>query len=539
MNKYGYFKYTDVAFGAKEDALYSSKNELQNGSALTQLRVGVTPYNFASFEKGAYITRKPKRLYKNQQGLGFITKQISDENGYFAEPVVINAIFQNYHTASGITIHSKNIIYDLVINVYRDGEKIATGSYNAVNQKEFYPLVIESANRIEIIIEQIKEPLSFLGIFDIEYGTTRIFDGEYLQNAEITNYFSILGDTLEYDTLDLDIADIYAMNYLFQKKQPINYIFNDEVKARFFVSEGIELDEITTRLTCYDAVSNLEEEFLGGMYEGYSVKQLIDDIMKNKQINYEIDESLNNMLVNGYLPITSCRKALQSILLGTEIRCYKEDKLYFKPFNTTLEQLVLNETNILDKPQKNKRQDISVVRLKTHNYSRGTEIVEVYHWYISTTQNIKITFSQPLHSLKAYEVSGVDENGNDIVMGQPTNKVTFIEENANYCVVSNTSSNKIVIKGLKYTDSIVEYETKNPHTSMMGSYNEINLETTITLHPQLVCNLIYDLYSRKNSINFVTFEKLKIGGYYNILGENLNIKSIKTNLNGLYEVEAV
>ena len=51
--------------------------------------------------------------------------------------------------------------------------------------------------------------------------------------------------------------------------------------------------------------------------------------------------------------------------------------------------------------------------------------------------------------------------------------------------------------------------------------------------------MLYDLYSRKNSIVFKSFEDLEVGGYYNILGENLNIKSKYHDLNGIYEYEAV
>jgi hypothetical protein len=478
-------------------------------------------------------------LYKNQQGLGYVTKQISDENGVFESPITIFGVFDNYYTTTGITINSQNIILDLEIIAYRDNETIARSSFAAEKKEQFYPITIELANKILIIVKKIAEPLHFFKIFNIEYGTFRMFDDKDFQNANIVNSFSVLGDTLEYDTLDLGIVDFEDNNYLFQKKQPVEYIFNDNVKAKFYVNEGEQSGRIITSLSCYDDISNLEDDFLGGIYNDYSTKQLINDILNGKQINYEIDESINGVLLSGYLPITSRRKALQSVLLGSNIRCYKGDKLYFKPFNTTLEDIILDETNIIDKPQKTKKQEIRSVILKNHNYSKGTESVEAYHWYISTTQNVTITFGQPLHSLEAYEVEGVDENGNDIISTQQSTNVTFIKKEANYCIVSNKSSNKIVIKGLKYIDSAVNFEKKNPYMAVMGSYDDINVESTISSNPQEVCNLLYDLYSRKNSINFITFESLKIGGYYNILGENLNIKSIKQSLNGLYEVEAV
>jgi hypothetical protein len=539
MNKYGYFRYADIAFGAKEDASYTTNKDLQEGSALAQLSAGVKPYDFASFEQGEYITSQPKLLYKNQQGLGYVTKQLSDENGVFESPINIVGVFDNYYTTTGISINSKNIILDIEIIAYRDNQEIVRGSFVADKKEQFYPISIELANKIEIIVKKIAEPLHFFGFFNIEYGTVRIFEEKDFKEANITNSFSVLGDTLEYDTLDLNIVDFEDVDFLFQKKQPIEYIFDENLKSRFYVNEGQKTSDIITDLSCYDAVFNLEDDFLGGIYNNYSAKRLIDDILNGKKINYEIDENINNIKLNGYLPITSRRKALQTVLQGSNIRCYKGDKLYFKPFNTTLEDIALDETNILDNPQKTKKQEIRSVVLKNHNYSKGTELVEAYHWYISTTQNTIITFNEPLHSLKAYEVTGVDENDNDIVSETESKNVTFVKREANYCIVSNKSSNKIVIKGLKYVDSVVNYEKKNPYIAVTGSYDDINVELTISSNPQEVCNLLYDLYSRKNSINFITFENLKIGGYYNILGENLNIKSIKHSLNGLYEVEAV
>ena len=177
--------------------------------------------------------------------------------------------------------------------------------------------------------------------------------------------------------------------------------------------------------------------------------------------------------------------------------------------------------------------------VKQHNYSKGTEETELYHWYISTTENVLITFSAPMHSLKAYEVTGVDENGNDIISETESRNVNFIKSGANYCIVSNKSSNKIVIKGLGYVDSTVNYVKNNPLIAINEVYEEKTVELTISSNPQEVCNLLYDLYSRKNSIKFNTFQDLEVGGYYNILGENLNIKSKHQTLNGIYEVEAV
>ena len=538
MNKYGYFRYSDFAVGAKENASYSINKELQEGSALTQLSVGVKPYDFASLEQNEYITSKPKILYKMQQDLGLLITDVSNENGVFDEPIVLTANFSAFFSMTGITIHSKNIIKDIEIIAYQNDIELIRETFSTTTSENFYPINIELANKIVFIINKINEPNHFFGIFNIEYGKIRFFDDKTSVNAEITNNFSVLGDTLEYDTLDLTVIDPEKEDYLFQRKQPIDFMIGEIPKARFYVDNGTELDDNTVQVLAYDEIANLEDDFYGGIYNGYPLNSLIADILSGTTVDFET-KNTDNITLSGYLPITSRRKALQTILQGSNIRCYKGEKLVFKPLETQINDIVFNETNIINKPQKNKKQEIKSLTVKQHNYSKGTEFVEAYHWYISTTENVRITFSEPLHSFKAYEVTGVDKNGVDIIDTNQSKNVTFVEQGANYVVVSNKSSNKIVIKGFKYIDSTVDYKKINPLTAINEVYEEKTVELTISSNSQEVCNLLYDLYSRKNSIKFNTFQDLEVGGYYNILGENLNIKSKHQTLNGIYEVEAV
>ena len=538
MNKYGYFKYSDFAVGAKENASYSINKELQEGSALTQLSVGVKPYDFASLEQNEYITSQPKILYKMQQNLGLLTADVSNENGVFDEPIVLTVNFPAYFSMTGITINSRNIIKNITIIAYQNDTEIITETFSTTTKENFYPINIELANKIVFIITEINEPYHFFGIFNIEYGKIRFFDDKTSVNAEITNNFSVLGDTLEYDTLDLTVIDPEKEDYLFQRKQPIDFMIGETPKARFYVDSGTELDDNTVQVLAYDEIASLEDDFFGGMYNNYPFNSLIADILSGTMVDFET-KNTDNITLSGYLPITSRRKALQTILQGSNIRCYKGEKLVLKPLETQISDIVFDETNIINKPQKNKKQEIRSLTVKQHNYSKGTEETELYHWYVSTTENVLITFSAPMHSLKAYEVTGVDENGNDIISETESGNVNFIKSGANYCIISNKSSNKIVIKGLGYVDSTVNYVKNNPLIAINEVYEEKTVELTISSNPQEVCNLLYDLYSRKNSIKFNTFQDLEVGGYYNILGENLNIKSKHQTLNGIYEVEAV
>ena len=537
MNKYGYFKYSDFALGAKEDASYSADVELQEGSSLTQLCVGVEPYPYASLELNDYVTSKPKKIYRTGE-LGFLTKATSDGNGNLPEAVVLTIDFSRYFSMTGITINSRNIIKGIKIQAFRDGEELASANFSAKEKNNFYEISFEFANRLMLTITKIDEPYHFFGIYSIEFGKLRVFDDTNIISAEVSNYFSVLGDTLEYDTLDLEVVDPEKEDYLFQRKQPIDYIVDETQRARFYIDSGTEVNENTVQVLAYDEIANLEDDFYGGMYENYPINALFADILSETGIKYET-ENTDDIVLSGYLPITSRRKALQTILQGSNVRCYKGEKLVFKPLETQIRDVVLDETNILEKPKKNKKQEIRSVVVRKNDYSKGNKETELYHWYISTTENVIITFSAPFHTLKAYEVTGTDQNGQDIVSTTESENVTFIETHPNYCIISNTSSNKIVIKGLNYTDSTTSYKKTNPLISENEIYVEKSLTLTIASKPKEICNLLYELYSRKNSITFKTFVDVEIGGNYSILGENLNIKSKKQSLDGLYEVEAV
>ena len=72
---------------------------------------------------------------------------------------------------------------------------------------------------------------------------------------------------------------------------------------------------------------------------------------------------------------------------------YKGEKLVFKPLETQINDIVFDETNIINKPQKNKKQEIKSLTVKQHNYSKGKEEVTLYSWYISGIENSLITFN--------------------------------------------------------------------------------------------------------------------------------------------------
>lgn len=536
MNKYGYFEYEDFAFGAKEGAQYSINHTLQKGSDLSQLREGVQPYEFCGFELNDYITETPKLLYPKfaTSGLGVATADVSNEDGTFVRPVELTSVLDGYYTTTGLTISSGNIITSIKISAFRDDVLVKEQEFTATKKDYFYNFSVELVNKIVISVSKIAEANHFLRIFDIKYGKYRTFDETTNTDVMISNYYSVKGDALEYDTLDLTIQKDSDVDYLFQRKQPLKFIKDGKIRNVFYIEQGEESDNNTMKITAYDVIANLEDEFLGGMYQNEPFDRLIKSILGD--VPYDTIGT-SEIKLTGYIPIVSKRKALMMICGASNIRVARDEKLHFKPLEKE-QSATFDETNVLENPMKTNNQEVKSVKILQHNYSKGTDRQEVYHWYISKTENVLLKFSEPLHDLKAYEVTGEDENGNDIVSETPSKNVTFIERGANYCIVKNKSNNKIVINGAKYIDSTVDFVKTSKYLTRTGVYQEIAIEDlTILSDPKAVLDLLFELYTRKQAYTFQTIDNAETGSAINIFNNTLNVKSVKNGLNGVLEVE--
>ena len=537
-NKYGYFKYMDFANGADENSQLSTPNELQENADLELLRQGREFPQYQTLEQNEYDTRFPFQFYQPGYSVGFLTSDISDQNGVFATPIVLDIQFSEYFSMTGLTIATRSVVRKAVVEGYRDGELIARGEFSAETRSHFYPIELEFVNAIKFTVYEIADPYHFLGIYSISYGRIKDFGDQEIVSAQITSNFSVLGDNLEYDTLDLTLKspdDIGA--YIFQRKQVINFIKDENYELRMFVDAGSKNQNGTVSITAYDSISNLEDTFLGGMYSNAPVYDIIKAICGDRiWFTFDADRTIP---LTGYIPICTKRKALQMVLQAANLRCYKAHRLVFAPLETDVRTEVLDETNILGDPKIKENEPIRSVEVNFHNYSKISDETELYHWYVAQNENVQITFSSPAHSLSAYEVTGVDSNGQDIISTKISENVRFVEVGANYCVIYNTSPNKIVIKGKGYADSTASVKISNKFVLRDEVYSDIIINMTIHGDVEKTCQIAYNQYAKRNSIKFKTLQDLKIGGLYSILGESYYIKRKKTNLDGLYEVEAV
>lgn len=556
-NKYGFFKYSDFSASDANGATFDiARVALQKGfdtasGSVSKVFSGTGNQDFRSFEPHGFNLNKKIALF-GQAGIaqGVITAYRSDSNGLFVDgesnfPFKIEISLKGFYSMSGLTIKSRNVIKSMKIEAFQDNALVASGQFTG-GEEEFFPLVIDNANSITLTVEQV-EPLSFIGIWGIQFGTDREFGDESIISASVSKLYSLTAKSLEYDTLDLTVLDPQRGDYLVQNKQAIDFCVGDNPIERFYVNQGAENGDNTTTIQAYNVVSIFEAQTLGG-FTGGGASLVIERLLKPLGYNMVGMDVANAPTIDGYLPICSIREALQYIAIGSGLRFSSQDGidnnrcLLAEPVPTAPEETAVEytEANIVGQPKYDKTDLVKSVTLKLHKLSQVKDTEELYHWYIAKNKKVKITFSSPHANLKAYEVTGKNADGDDVISGTPSKNVTFEKKEANYCVVVNKSSNKIVIIGNKYEDTTVEYISKSAELADNDEASEVSYETYIcTDDPQAICDELLEQNNRRTKIAFSTLERPKIGKAYNILGKVMVITKVTDTLTGVYEVEAI
>lgn len=556
-NKYGFFKYSDFSASAANGATFDiARVALQKGfdtasGSVSKVFSGTGNQDFRFFEPHGFNLNKKIALF-GQAGIaqGVITAYRSDSNGLFVDgesnfPFKIEISLKGFYSMSGLTIKSRNVIKSMKIEAFQDNALVASGQFTG-GEEEFFPLVIDNANSITLTVEQV-EPLSFIGIWGIQFGTDREFGDESIISASVSKLYSLTAKSLEYDTLDLTVLDPQRGDYLVQNKQAIDFCVGDNPIERFYANQGAENGDNTTTIQAYNVVSIFEAQTLGG-FTGGGASLVIERLLKPLGYNMVGMDVANAPTIDGYLPICSIREALQYIAIGSGLRFSSQDGidnnrcLLAEPVPTAPEETAVEytEANIVGQPKYDKTDLVKSVTLKLHKLSQVKDTEELYHWYIAKNKKVKITFSSPHANLKAYEVTGKNADGDDVISGTPSKNVTFEKKEANYCVVVNKSSNKIVIIGNKYEDTTVEYISKSAELADNDEASEVSYETYIcTDDPQAICDELLEQNNRRTKIAFSTLERPKIGKAYNILGKVMVITKVTDTLTGVYEVEAI
>lgn len=384
--------------------------------------------------------------------LGLWSEQLSGDDGYFSEPIVLELESVGQYSSQGLTLtfDTFNQIYasKLKIQWFRITEE---GTAEIENQ-EFYPdnalyfcrKFVENYNKVVITFYSLNMPKNRLKLRAIDYGYGTIFYGQELRNTKLIQEIDPISTQISINTADFTLDSKTDMEYSFQAKQPLSIYFNGKLKATTFVKKSKRKAKFLWDIQSEDYIGLMDSiPYYGGIYSDITAVDVLSDIFTVAKVPYKIDDVFLSVKISGYIPFTTCREALMQVAFAIQGVVDTSDSDSVKVFALEPE---LKQTIPLKRIMQGQNftddETTTGVELVSHSYTPIEEMVEVYKAVDSGSgENILVKFSEPLHELS-------------IADGQ------IISSGTNYALINAGAMCNLA--GKKYDHKTITHRKNNP-----------------------------------------------------------------------------
>ena len=508
---------TSIKFGlvdvtAKEDSTITV-NDKQEFVDLQDLKEEeLEEVKYGTCEKNQFALDGSFELMPEElNNMGWWSNEMSDENGSFTIPLVMEIDFTKPHSSLGLTlVFSKARDYCNHLNLkYYDLDG------NLISDKDFYPNsfyyvcnnIVENYGKIIITFYSTNNPYRYLKLYRILYGAEKVFEGDNLISANILEEIDLLSSEISINTLDFtvyseedefNIINPQGFYRLLQERQKLEVTetlikTNEEKEFGTFYLDTwkSEKDKLMT-IGAIDLIGVIDKtDFMGGIYKDITFEDLIQQIMsssKVKEREYEIEEALKNIELTGYIPICTHREALQQAVfaVGAVADCSRSEKIKIYSIKENVNQSVIERTNILQGTKVIEQNEIvTAVEILSHNYVLSETEEEIAKQELDVGDN-KILFSEP--------VANISCTGG-----------TILEYNCNYAIINCTEETEVIVKGYRYIDNLKTHLVQIEKLNSDMKQNTLKIENAFLINKSNaieIARLVLDYYQDTYKMSF-------------------------------------
>ena len=470
----------------------------------------------------------------NDEQYALVSSAVSDTSGDLPTGVVLTLTASGQYTSQGITIIFDELSgrYASSLNIawYRGATQLATKDFAPDSPNYFCVNKVENYDKLVITFTSVNMPENRLYVNGILFGTIRRFGRDELENFSLLQELDPVSETIAISTVGFTLKKKSDIDFIFQEKQPVSVYFDDKLVQTSFITHYERNSDRSYDIESEDWISILDDSPCnGGMFTAKNANALISEIMTPLGVDYELDSALQSATITGYIPICSCREALNQIAfaLGAAVSTSYSDKVRIFELDETLAG-TLNDINTFTGQSTSFRDKLTELRLIAYSYGESTDGYTAYKAEESGTGNgIVVTFPEPLHTLSI-------TNG------------TIISFNANQAVI-NASAN-CVLSGKKYDKTQTVITKRNPLILANDKENVIELNDFTLVNrtnADAIATAAYNYYSAGREIS----ERILAGSFkvgdkvtqeYDYMDDVTGrITSMKFNLSGNAKVAEV
>lgn len=341
------------------------------------------------------------------ENLGYWSNILSDDDGFFKSPIVIDFVGTEKISSAGISVafDSQKGIFptDVTISWFDGSVLLATEDFNVNSAKYLFLKRVELYDRVEMHFKRLNMPQNRLKIQSVAFGLIASSDTDILlKNTRISRAVSPISTEIPINTFNFSFTSKDNIDYAFQERQPVDVLFNENLQGQFFVKSARRLSKTTYDVNCEDFFGILNSvDFEGGIYEEKNASELIEEIFSVAQIPFSISSEIESETVTGHIPYTTCREALKQVLFAIQAVADTSNSTSVKIYkikNESTQEIPLER--LMQGLKISTEARISAVEVTAHTYTPTENVQKVFDAKQNETgKNIFVKFSVPLHSL--------------------------------------------------------------------------------------------------------------------------------------------
>lgn len=474
----------------------------------------------------------------------YVSSYISGSDMTFSTNPTITITFTSGHTSAGITINFDGHYIPETVNVkYYDSlsvgaSPIADDTFT-VSSPDFFcnhNSLIEGYKKILITFTKTKYPYSFVKVINIDYGVKYnwgIDEDTDILNAHIVEETDSISNNLAMDTLEFTVYDeredfnmlsldgLYTIVQQYQKVKVYETIEKYDgtelidsttlFMGNFYIKDWISNAEHEITFRCVDLIGVMESvEFNMGAYyipNVDTVSTVINSIMSCagiKQSQYNITNNIKNLKIEGFLPLMSCRQALQQVVfcIGAVADCARDEKINIYLPSSSIQHIIEDENN-LEFEQIQKNDMISDVVVSQFFLGAGSTGVEIFKGRLPVGDH-KISSSSLIYAEPDPDHPS-EYASPKVVVGDQSARI--IDAGLSYFVIRVTTTDYFEVTSTTW--GVQKFSSMSVHNPSAKVKKEIKCENnyllTDRLNPTLnyatdAANRLLNYYSRPNTM---------------------------------------
>ncbi len=474
--------YVDEPLGAQDNAKITATSIQPFVDAQSLATLTAKDERFATLEPEGWPLDGSRKLIKYASSeLGWWSKYMSNSEGIFDGHTdnipVITIRFPVLYTATALTFR----FWPSLDQWCSEMEVLWFRGEEIIDQTAVYPnsanwelvRLVENFDRIEISIFATNKPNQYAKLQYLQIGRTVSYFSDEIVSVQLLNETDPSLCSLTVDTMTVEIRNRRGDPILPQKDQRFSLFRNDVQIASHYITEYERQSRDNYKFSCQSAIGRLEDIFLGGMYNKYSLEAILQDILT--PFPFRMDPAFYGKTITGYLPVCTRREALQQIVfaVGAVISTQGDGVISLQPLAQSVTGKIENG-DIFTGAKLNREQKVSEVRLVYHNYTQTFDTDTLLNEEQIDGENVLFTFADPHYNYVA-------EGGSVVGYG------------INWAEIS--ARGPVTLYANKYQHTEVLIAKKNPLASAAEKGNVLSVEKATLVNAENAVEILERLYA--------------------------------------------